>query len=281
MVFNIRKVKNNVLFILLAIGLKLQAQSIVPSALQKDFPANPLKKAGWKLTVHDEFSGLKLNEQLWIPFYLQHRTETDVRSKYALRDGCLVLTVKGDDASAVQTFERTDLHKPGIRQVPAKINFVQQYGYFEIRAKSQIGAGHCTAFWLIGVQDIPAHSAEIDVMEQPGHLGSFTAMSSLHLWKDSSIAPNTPEKRDFGQKFSTAQDLTKTFNIYGLEWTPTDLKYYLNNRLMYTIPRSPQYPMGVIISFYQGDKSWYGPLDRSIPDPKEFVIDYFRAYSRE
>ncbi|MFD1256904.1 glycoside hydrolase family 16 protein [Mucilaginibacter terrae] len=258
-----------------------QANNIDSLKAEKDYPANPIKKEGWLLSVNDEFDGTKLNEKLWIPYYLRHRSNKDLRAEYKFENGCLVLQRNSDGCSSIQTFERTDLHKLGVRQIPTKINFVQQYGYFEIRAKSQTGKGHCIAFWLLGIQETPAQSAEIDVVEQPGHYGNYTGLSSLHLWGDSTLKPNSVEKRDFGQKITAKQDLTTSFNIYALEWTPSTLKYYLNNELVLTVPRSPQYKMGILISFYQGDKSWFGPVDKSISYPKEFAVDYFRAYTKK
>lgn len=252
-----------------------------PSILA-DFPPNPIEKAGWTITVDDEFNGPKLNDSLWIPYYLRQRTPDNVaRANYEFKNGCISLKIMspGSKVSALQTLEKYNLHKPGYRKDFAdKTLFVQKYGYFEIRAKTQVGAGHCSTFWLIGVQNDSTQSAEIDVLEQPGNLGRNAFLFNMYKWHDPNlIVPN--DRRGWKGTYFANRDLTSTFNIYGLEWNDREIKFYFNNKLIRQIDAAPQYPMGVILSFYQGD-SWWGRVDQTIPYPKEFQIDYFRAYKK-
>lgn len=258
-----------------------------------DFPANPLQKAGYVLTANDEFNGPKLNEDLWIPYYIRQRVSDEAGlAEYEFRDGSILLKITKDKAnyndkgmrvSSLQTLENSDLHKPGKRtDVPMQKKFLQQYGYFEIRAKTQLGPGHCSSFWLLGEGGMRVNrhlTGEIDVIEQPGNLGPNSVAFNLYDWSDSTIGTRITNM-GWQNRLRLNKDLTKTFNIYGCEWTPTEIKFYFNNRLINIIPNSIHYPMGVFLSLYEGN-DWFGTLDGSQAHPKEFVIDYFRAYAKK
>lgn len=256
---------------------------------QTDFPANPLKKKGYVLTVNDEFEGPVLNQKLWIPYYLRQRVSDEASmADYEFRDGAIVLKVTEDKEaynsnglriSSIQTFEKPDLHKPGKRKdIPNRAYFLQQYGYYEIRAKTQAGPGNCSTFWLLGRQNDSTETGEIDVIEQAGNLGVNSVAWNLYDWHDERLRPRITNM-GYQNRLRFNRDLTTTFNIYGCEWTPTEIRMYLNNELINTIPKSPQYPMGVFLSLYVGN-DWFGKLDPEASYPKEFIIDYFRAYRK-
>ena len=249
----------------------------------QNFPANPIKKPGWILTKHDEFTDTVLNTNLWIPYYFRQRAalDNDVKAQYTFKEGCIILQLFKSGTSSLQTFEHTNLLMTKIKNIDKKVNFSQQYGYFEIRAKTQAGAGHNSAFWLIGLQKDTTQTGEIDVFEQPGKFGNNFFISSFHPWKDPGTKKYLLKGKDFQIKYSSDRDLSATFNIYAVEWTPTLLKYYFNNRLIYVVPYSPRYKMGVLLSLYQSSgENWMGSLDKTISYPKTFVIDYFRAYKK-
>lgn len=275
---------------------KTSPQKTAPSPMRvlkdvttADFPANPIERKGYALTVHDEFDGPTLNESLWIPYYLRQRvSDSAALADYEFKNGSIVLKVpknkveynsKGMRVSSLQTFERPDLHKPGRRKhIPNTAKFLQQYGYFEVRAKAQAGSGNCSTFWLLGRQNDSTETGEIDVIEQPGSLGPNVLQWNLYDWTDPKLGTRITNI-GWQNKLRFNRNLTATYNIYGLEWTPTEIKLYVNNELINTIPNSPQYPMGVFLSLYVGD-DWFGKVDPNSKYPKEFAIDYFRAYKK-
>ena len=275
------------------VGLTLAGR--MPAAADEDrpvdFPPNPLEKPGWVLTAHDEFDGVALNTDLWVPYYLEYRTERErAAARYELRDGHLVLRIdqdqplySGRDAprdaaqmrvSSVQTGQRDYLHKPTFHHsTPTEMKFTQQYGYFEIRAKTFNQPGYCIAFWTVGVRDEPWQESEIDITEQPGN--SPFSKFNLYRWGDSTL-----QDKVINHNLEFRPD--QSFNIYALEWDETSLRKYLNNELVSEIPQSPSYPMVFFLSVYE-NPGWTGVADTR-PDsgyPKEFVIDYFRAYERD
>lgn len=248
-----------------------------------DVPPNPLDKPGWILDRHDEFNG-GLDPTLWITNYLGSRTpEWRSRARYAFRNNALVLRIDDDQptyyandpmkVSSIQTGQRTGLHKtsPVDHSIPTVWKYTPQYGYFEIRAKTSARSGLHAAFWTVGKQDTPTQNAEMDIIEHPGRIPRNFNFS-LHKWSD----PNVPE---VDNSISVGFDVASEMHIYALEWTPTQIKLYVDNVLKKTITAAPAYPSVFLLGIYE-NAGWTGPVDPSDPRPKEFVVDYFRAYRK-
>jgi hypothetical protein len=246
-----------------------------------DAPANPLHKPGWILDRHDEFDG-SLDSGLWIPRYLESRTTVErSTARYGFRNNALVLRIDDDQptyyagnpmkVSSIQTGQMTGLHKDDAHDhtIPTRWNYTPKYGYFEMRAKTTPRSGlHC-AFWMVGRQDSPTDHAEIDILEDPG-LAPETFAFNLHQWSD----PDVPE---LNNQITTGFDITAEMHIYALEWSPTQLKLYIDNKVVKTLDASPAYNMVFLLGIYE-NAGWTGTVDPADTRPKEFVIDYFRAY---
>jgi hypothetical protein len=177
--------------------------------------------------------------------------------------------------SSIQTGQRTGLHKPDDpldHSIPTIMNYTPQYGYFEIRAKSGVRNGLHTAFWTAGRQDSWSQRGEIDIMEHAGIHGRSSFNYSLHKWSD----PSLPEVNNM---VSVGFDMTTEWHIYALEWTPTQIKLYVDNVLKSTINASPAYGAVFLLGIYE-NAGWTGTLDPNDPRPKEFIVDYFRAYRK-
>jgi beta-glucanase (GH16 family) len=178
--------------------------------------------------------------------------------------------------SSIQTGQRTGLHKPDDpldHSIPTIMNYTPQYGYFEIRAKSSGRHGVHTAFWTVGRQDTSTQRGEIDIVEHAqGTHGLNSFYYSLHRWSD----PNLPEHQ---QTIPVNFDVSTEFHIYALEWTPTQIRLYVDNVLTSTINASPGYPSAFLLSIYE-NAGWNGTVNPNDPEPKELAVDYFRAYRR-
>lgn len=248
-----------------------------------DVPPNPLDRPGWILDRNDEFNG-GLDTSLWITNYLESRTpEWRSRARYGFRDNALVLRIDNDQptyyandpmkVSSIQTGQRTGLHKdsPYDHSIPTVMNYAPKYGYFEIRAKTSARSGLHAAFWTVGRQDASTERAEIDIIEHPGRTPRNFNFS-LHKWSD----PKVPE---VNHSVPVGFDVASEMHIYALEWTPTEIKLYVDNALKDTIAASPAYPSLFLLGIYE-NAGWTGSVDPSDPRPKEFVVDYFRAYRK-
>lgn len=254
------------------------------SAGAADVPPNPLDKPGWVLDRNDEFNGA-LDPNLWITNYLESRTpEWRSRARYGFRDNSLVLRIDSDQptyysndpmkVSSIQTGQRTGLHKdsPYDHSIPTVMKYTPQYGYYEIRAKTNSRTGIHAAFWTAGRQDVSTQRGEIDIMEHAGNHGRSRFNYSLHRWND----PNLPEVNN---SISVGFDMTTEMHIYALEWTPTQITLYVDNALKSTINASPAYASVFLLGIYE-NAGWTGTVDPADPTPKEFVVDYFRAYKK-
>ena len=250
------------------------------------FMAIPMKvnavPPGYVLAKADEFNGNSLDTSLWIPYYLECRTTKErAAARYSFKDGCLVLKIDYDQptyysgqsmkVSSIQTGQRDNLHKDGINHsTPTIMKYTPQYGYFEIRSKNVNQSGYHVAFWTVGRRDQSWQEAEIDIMEQ---YYNSTTNFNLIRWSDNTISANNSGYR-------LPFDPSTGFHTYGLEWDSKSIKYYVDGSLKKTTNQSPSYPAVFFLGIYE-NSGWNGSADRTQSKyPREFYIDYFRAYTK-
>ncbi|MBC5642440.1 family 16 glycosylhydrolase [Parabacteroides sp. BX2] len=264
----------------------------IQSSNAQDYPPNPLEKEGYRLIFHDEFDGEKINTDKWIPEYLPSwpKDRSVCAPTYEMKNGIIRLIIdknsknefdKGMHISGFMSASRTGLHhydpkKKALHQIKTEATQINQYGYYEMRAKMQDGGGvHC-AWWLIGFEDDPNQSCEIDIFEILG-TDINRIWSTVHSWKDSTIQYHT-EHPWFANK-----KLAEEFHIYGFDWTPEDVTVYVDGIQVMKHKAAITYPLIQIISFYDNRKAkdgWTGTYDPTIPYPKSFDIDYIRMYKK-
>lgn len=264
----------------------------IQSSNAQDYPPNPLEKEGYRLIFHDEFDGEEINTDKWIPEYLPSwpKDRSVCAPTYEIKNGIIRLIIdknsknefdKGMHISGFMSASRTGLHhydpkKKALHQIKTEATQINQYGYYEMRAKMQDGGGvHC-AWWLIGFEDDPNQSCEIDIFEILG-TDINRIWSTVHSWKDSTIQYHT-EHPWFANK-----KLAEEFHIYGFDWTPEDVTVYVDGIQVMKHKAEITYPLIQIISFYDNRKAkdgWTGTYDPTIPYPKSFDIDYIRMYKK-
>lgn len=264
----------------------------------EDMPSNPLVKDGWNLDVHDEFDN-DVNLGLWIPYYLEHRTTKEqAAARYEVRDGKLVLKIDQDQlryggdgsmtVSSFQTAERDYLHKPRAigegHATPDDIKYTPLYGYFEIRAKMYTppegftNAGLHSSFWAQGKTDLPTQDGEFDIFEILSR-STNRITSTIHGWDDPNLS-GLPGNKELGKAYDAAYDTAKEFHIYAMEWTPTKISVYIDNVKRMEFNYTINYPLLFLLNIYS-QTGWTGDVDPTAPFPKEFEVDYFRAYTKQ
>ena len=266
----------------------------------EDFPANPLEKPGYILEFADEFEGPTIDIHKWFPFYLPHwSSRAQSTPRYYFEEGNLILQIIKDQqpwcpefdgevrCSCIQTGEFAGPLGSKLGQLrfssacvvrEEQINvrtLTPQYGYFELRAKGLRTSANHVALWMIGYEDTPEKSGEIAIFELLGAHASATSSAvrfGVHPWGDQNL------KEEFYEKFLNID--TSNYHIYGLEWTPGHLDFYVDNLNIKTIHQSPNYPMQFMVGIYEHpfEGAWTGKYDPNAPYPKKFTIDYFRAY---
>lgn len=289
--------KPTVLSAVAALGASVAVLAPAQPSHAADTPPNPIGKPGYFLTANDEFNvdNVQVTPDLWNSKYLPHWTDVDSSAKYDINNGSIKLKVQPDSVpwdpekdqetvvSGIQTAEKDWLHNwAGYTSIDhheeTRLQHIQKYGYFEIRAKTQIGGGIHSAWWMIGAQQDQVNggstkqSGEIDIFEVKGLEPNVTKYNWIP-WGDPQ--PGETYNVDVGA------DTTQGFHVYGFDWTPTSMTLYFDGRPVKTINKSPDYPMLTLLGLYEKRHGgWTGPFDPTIPYPKQFEIDYWRAYQK-
>ena len=152
--------------------------------------------------------------------------------------------------------------------------YTPQYGFIEMRAKAIDDRLNMAALWMIGYEDKPDRSAEICICEIFGHDvsdGLTKVGMGVRPFGDPRIV------NDFAAE--PVRIDAREFHVYGAEWTPEQVSFFVDDQLINTVDQSPAYPMQLMLGIYEfadnGDAS---------PDattyPKRFEVDYVRGYRR-
>jgi hypothetical protein len=256
-------------------------------------------KEGYRLERGDDFSGAELDRSLWLPHHLpQWSSRAASAARYRLGEGVLRLVVDDDQPPWCPEFDggvRVSSLQTGVLSGPAGSTvgqhrfsgaalvreeqqearlYTPQYGLFELRGRVSDDPDVMCAWWMIGFEDRPERSAEICPVEIFGRDvrsdGAAVGMG-LHPFGDPTIV-------DSFARQPVAVDV-REFHVYSVEWTPEHVAFFVDGGLVTVSRQSPAYPMQFMLGVYAfpGD-------DGVLPtpsSPREFVVDWFRAYRRE
>ena len=196
---------------------------------------------------------------------------TDRTENVTVQNGVLIITAKKEALNgAAYTSAR----------ITSKGKFEQAYGRFEARIKLPSGQGIWPAFWLLGSNcdqvDWP-QCGEIDIMEirgqeptkihgtvhGPGYSGAGGITKSYTLEND---------------RFDTG------FHVFGIEWTPEYINYYVDDVLYNQITRADvtgqwvfNKPFYIIINLAVGG-TFVGDPNSETTFSQNMLVDYVRVY---
>lgn len=181
--------------------------------------------------------------------------------------------------------------KQGNRFTSARIKtedrFTFKYGTVEARIRiPDLGNGLWPAFWALGSRfsriGWPA-CGEIILMEMGvgGAIADGAAnrriMSAAH-WE------NNHEHESHGVTLDHPSDLDGSFHLYRMEWTPTEIKTYIDNARIWTLDisdtRQFHEPHFLLLNLAVGGEHT-GILDSAditAPFPAEYRVDYIRIF---
>lgn len=209
---------------------------------------------GWPMIAHDEFDGGALDESLWNT-YTGKTTggvgRHDPRN-ISVADGVMTITSRGY-SSAGMAWGRG-----------------QQYGRWEVRARTEVGNGYSAVILLWpDAEDFP-RGGEIDFMEQPKGDRSENHFV-LHYGKDNSQTGVTVPG-DFTQ-----------WHTYAVEWTPDHVAGFIDGQETFrTTDRTqiPPRPMHLAIQQDIGPfgSGWVQALDATTPPEVRLDVDWVRIY---
>lgn len=254
-------------------------------------------RPGYELEFEDTFRGEGLDERRWVAHYLpQWSTRELSAARYQLRGG-LQLLIEADQqpwcpdldgdirVSSLQTGMFAGPVGSGIGQhrfnrgasvreaQPSVRLYTPRYGRFEIRAKALDDPQNMVAFWMIGYEDQPEHSAEICVCEIFGRdveRNQAKVGMGVHPFGDPDIVDELAAE--------TVPIDARDFHVYAADWTPNGIDFFIDDQHIKTVSQSPGYSMQLMVSIYEFPREAGEPS--ATPYPKCFVVDYVRGFRR-
>ena len=259
----------------------------------------PVDKPGYRMIFQDEFDGETLDDSRWVPQYLSSWAQKPELAEptYIMENGLMRLQIFAETqpwcpeydgetvVSGFTTGDRNALHNwngtNAVRNpVEMQATHLNQYGYYEIRAKGQSGSARHAAWWLLGFEDVPDESAEIDIFEILGN-NSHKVPVNFHAWND----PDAPDGGGFSYT-NRQMDFHEEFHIYGFNWiegggqgeAPDKMEFYVDGVKTGERNVNIDYPVLQLFSLYEKRAGGWTGIWLPKPYPNTFDIDYVRVY---
>lgn len=267
-------------------ALSLALVHVGPARAEPD--QGPLgRDDAFHLLFEEEFDAPTLRKDRWTTCYWwdkrgctnlsSHELQWYLPGNVAVEDGNLVLTARPDRVTGVKG--RTFDYSSGIvttgryaSDEGSRARLETTFGFFEIRAWIPSGQGLWPAFWMLpsSHESLP----EIDIMEVLGHRTDRLEMHFHYRDADG-------EKKSVGRDVATT-DLSSGWHVYGLDWSPDRLIWYLDGVEMWRYSESaniPTEPMYLVINLAVGGR-WPGNPDETTDFPATLRVDYVRVWKR-
>ncbi len=264
-------------FRVLRLACALATMLVAPASL-----AEPPGGSDWNVVFSDEFEGDGLDLQKW-----RHQS-TGLRREAYNTPGAVRVT--GGNL-VISTFTSGGAHYTGM--VSTAETFLYAYGYVEARINFDSSPGMWSAFWMqsptmtnasLYATDPNLAGTEIDICE---HRSIDAGGASI----DAKIVGNIHWGGYGADHESTGYtspnlDLGGGYHVYGLEWTPTQQRFYIDGVLRWTVNNGANSPVSNAPEYLwlssEVENSWsgappssYGSLDTTTTKMR---VDYVRLY---
>lgn len=249
----------------------------------------------YKLTFIDDFDGTELNEEYWNyekhqPGWVNNELQeyTDSKDNIYVKDGNLVIKAN-KETRTTEDGQQYDWYTSGKVTTAGKKDF--RFGKFEIRAKSVAGQGLWPALWMMPRNENFygqwPRCGEIDIMEQLGNEPNKT-YSTIHY--------GNPHKEQQGTYVLENGSFADDYHVYGLEWEPSEMRFYVDGILIKTVndwytategKGEVTYPAPFDQFFHLQFNmavggNWPGNPDETTNfDNAKFMIDYVKVYQKD
>ena len=196
---------------------------------------------------------------------------TDRTENASVQNGMLLITARKEDYQ-------------GSGYTSARLltqnKFDQTYGRFEARIKVPYGQGMWPAFWLLGadVDEVGwPQCGEIDIMENRGSEPTLVS-GTVH-------GPGYSGGESISKSYTLTDDRYDTgFHIFGIEWGPEYINYYIDDVLYNQITPEDvtgewvfDHPFFIIINLAIGGDYGGAPTAETV-FPQSMLVDYVRVY---
>ncbi|HCW54802.1 MAG TPA: endo-1,3(4)-beta-glucanase [Clostridium sp.] len=248
---------------------------------------SPQVEKKWNLVWEDDFSGDELNKEYWNyethePGWVNNELQeyTDSKDNIFVKDGNLVL-------KAIKTEkDGKEYYTSGKVTTQNKKTF--KYGKFEIKAKTPKGQGLWPALWMMpndeNLYGQWPKCGEIDIMEVLGHEPE-KAYGTIHY--------GDPHEEKQGTYTLENGSFADEYHVYGLEWEPSEMRFYIDGNLYHTVkdwftkveggdektfPAPFDQPFYLQCNLAVGG-NWPGNPDETTDfDNAELKVDYIKVY---
>lgn len=239
-----------------------------------EFNGNSINRSNWTFDIGNGNNGWGNNE-------LQYYTDRNENAR--VEDGNLIIEAKKEHYNN-SNYTSARLKTKNLKEFT--------YGRIEAKIKLPDGQGIWPAFWMLGSSfngdsDWP-QCGEIDIME---HLNNESLIhGTLH------IKQNNYPKTLGG---TTTLIDPEEYHIYAVEWSPSYIKWFVDDNLYYQVPLGGQIkinencyyvpsnaiknealskPFFIILNIAVGG-NWPKSPDESTQFPSKMYVDYVRVYS--
>jgi beta-glucanase (GH16 family) len=261
-----------VLLLLLGGCAKDPAASPTPDA-GADTPTTPITTGTFELAWQDDFDAF--DAARW---QLQTHTWDGNLAQFSTKN----VTFADGIASILLTPEPTDTAKP-FRGVEMRSVDTLTYGKIESRVRFAKGSGVVSSLVLIYTPWPADDWNELDI--------EFLGRYSDRVQFNEQVYTGPPKTPPVQQSVSPTQDpkwATLTFDpaadfhVYGIEWTPAEVKFTVDGAVMHTwssqIARL-KLPQNILLTIWaSGSASWAGPIAETTT-PVSADYDWIRVYS--
>ncbi len=176
-------------------------------------PAAPPAGTPWRLAFSDEFNGNSLDTSKWT-YRTGPRFWSDQKAaNVTVSDGMLRIALRREKSGDLDYTAGGVISRQEFR-----------YGYYEARLQLPRGKGWHTSFWMMkqSGQESEARYQEIDVCEQDS-VDPTSYSANFHIYHPHS---------SFGYKRISKPDLQQGFHVYGANFTPDRVDFYLDDVLV-------------------------------------------------
>ena len=227
---------------------------------------------GYQLVWSDEFSGSSLNTAKWTASDNNYDKSKNVH----ISNSNLVLTVTRESDGKIYG-----------ANIDSRNKFKFRYGYIEYRAKLINKPGFKSTLWLNGVYNWPP---EIDIVE--------TGSKAIHMTRHcrpGSVYPDCDGNNIYNKNgilvdryrmlsWNADFDKSKDYHIYGMEWTPTYIRWMIDGieryRVTTGVPKEDMYIHASSCAHTSIRKCWPETI---VPSefPTSVYVDHIRVYKKE
>jgi beta-glucanase (GH16 family) len=235
---------------------------------------------GWQLAWQDEFEGNAVDDQNWHRINL--RNSHNDEKQYYLPEQAAIVDGKLRITATNQPFD-------GKAYRSARLESWQAFapGRFEARIDLPTTQGMWPAFWLLpNGEQWPTHG-EIDILENRGSQ-PFVVSSAYH-WQ-TNPGPCCDQHRYEYEEYGVFEDgewenYHEGFHTYAVEWEATQLRFYVDDVLHYTINEASnrpifETPMNIILNLAVGGH-FGGDPNGSTVFPQVMDVEYVRVWQKQ